>query len=391
MKILLLGVGMQGKAALHDLVRSEQVSEVTAADRDLDSLLSWVESRRYGDRMRCTEVDAASPDSLDRLMAQRPDVAVDLLPARYVGNVASAAMRHGVHLVNTLYTRPAIREIADEAAERGVTILPEFGMDPGIDLVLTGHAIRWLDEVHEFYSYGAGFPESSAATNPLKYKVTWTFEGVLNSYRRAGRIIKDSQVVEIADNEMFCPENIHTVDLAGLGTLEAIPNGDSLKYANLLGLDRSKLRNLGRYSLRWPGHSALWKKLVDLHLLDEEPVVVDGTRVDRRRFLSSVLEPHMQYEAHERDVVVVRIDVRGVKSGEEKRLVYQIIDRRDLSTGLTAMSRTVGFTASIGAQMIGSGQISKRGVLSPAVDVPYEPFVRELRMRDIRVMVTEAG
>ena len=34
MRILLLGVGMQGKAALDDLVRSDHVSEVVAADQD---------------------------------------------------------------------------------------------------------------------------------------------------------------------------------------------------------------------------------------------------------------------------------------------------------------------------------------------------------------------
>ena len=38
MKVLLLGVGMQGKAALADLVRSADVSEVVAADREIDAL-----------------------------------------------------------------------------------------------------------------------------------------------------------------------------------------------------------------------------------------------------------------------------------------------------------------------------------------------------------------
>jgi saccharopine dehydrogenase-like NADP-dependent oxidoreductase len=57
---------------------------------------------------------------------------------------------------------------------------------------------------------------------------------------------------------------------------------------------------------------------------------------------------------------------------------------RDLETGHSAMSRTVGYTASIGAQMIASGQITGRGLLSPVNDVPYEPFVRELQRRGIR-------
>lgn len=184
---------------------------------------------------------------------------------------------------------------------------------------------------------------------------------------------------------MFSPENIHELEIEGLGRLEAFPNGDALKYADLLGIERSELRELGRYVLRWPGHCAFWKTVVDLHLLDAEPVLVDGLPVDRKRFLAAAIEPQIQYRDDERDIVLVRIDVRGRVGGEKKRIVYQVIDRRDLETGFSAMSRTAGYTASIGALMIGTGQITKRGLLSPVNDIPYEPFAQELGKRGIRI------
>ena len=121
-----------------------------------------------------------------------------------------------------------MKGLADEAKARDVTILPEFGMDPGIDLVLLGEAVRSLDHVEEIISYGAGFPEPEATDNPLKYKVTWTFEGVLKSYWRAGRVIRDGTIIDIKNTEMFCPENIHEIEIEGLGRLEAFPNGDAL-------------------------------------------------------------------------------------------------------------------------------------------------------------------
>jgi lysine 6-dehydrogenase len=385
MKILLLGVGMQGKAALHDLAHRGEVTEIMAADQDFEALEAYVASKPYAGKVRCEPVDAADPESIHRLMGQGPDVVIDLMPVIYHTTVAAAAVKHGIHLVNASYTPPEMMELADEARAKGITILPEFGMDPGIDLVLLGEAVRSFDSVEGIITYGAGFPEPEATDNPLKYKVTWTFEGVLKSYLRAGRVIRDGKIVEIKDTEMFCPENIHEVEIEGLGKLEAFPNGDALKYAALLGLETAGLRNLGRYVLRWPGHCAFWKALVDLHLLDDEPVMVDGAAVDRKRFLAAALEPHIQYRAHERDVVVVRIEVKGTQGGKERRAVYQVIDRRDLETGHTAMSRTVGYTASIGALMIGSGQIAKRGLLSPVNDVPYEPLVQELAERGIRV------
>jgi saccharopine dehydrogenase-like NADP-dependent oxidoreductase len=376
---------MQGKVALHDLVHSEGVDSIIAADRDFEALAAHVEQQRYGDKVACEPVDAANPTSIERLVASGPDVVVDLLPVTCHDGVARLAVEHGTHLVNASYITPGLPSLANQASARGITILPEFGMDPGIDLVLLGKAVRSLDSVEEIITYGAGFPEPAATDNPLKYKVTWTFEGVLKSYLRAGRVIREGQVVEIKATEMFRPEHCHELDLEDLGRLEAFPNGDALKYAELLGLDASGLRNLGRYVLRWPGHCALWQTLVDLDLLDDEPVMVDGMAVDRKRFLAAVIEPQIRYEAGERDVVVVRIDVTGRKDGERRRVLHQVIDMRDLETGHTAMSRTVGYTASIGAQMIVSGQITKRGLLSPVNDVPYAPLVRELKQRGIQV------
>jgi len=216
MKVLLLGVGMQGKAALHDLVQSQEVTEITAASRNVEGLKAYLANRRYDARVRCDFVDAADPDSIERLMKPEVDVAIDLLPAHVCGRVAAAAVQHRVHLVNTFYTVPEVKDLATQAESRNVTILPEFGLDPGIDLVMLGEAVRSLDEVEEIWSYSGGIPELEAASNPLKYKVTWTFEGVLNSYRRAGKVIRDGQIVQIQDTEMFYPENVHQIDIEGV-------------------------------------------------------------------------------------------------------------------------------------------------------------------------------
>jgi saccharopine dehydrogenase-like NADP-dependent oxidoreductase len=41
--------------------------------------------------------------------------------------------------------------------------------------------------------------------------------------------------------------------------------------------------------------------------------------------------------------------------------------------------------AGIAAQMIAAGEITKKGVLSPAIDIPYECFMRVLAHRGIRI------
>ena len=222
MNVLLLGVGLQGKAALHDLVTSG-VEKITAADLDLEALKGYCQSLGDDGRVRCERVEAADPESVGRLLARKPDVVIDLLPAKFVTQIAQQAVKHKVHLVNTYYVTPGMRILAGEAVRSGITILPEFGMDPGIDLVCLGHTVRCLDSLESLASYGAGFPEPKAANNAIKYKVTWTFAGVPNSYLRPGRFIRDGKIVEVDARRMFAPEFLHTLDLEGLGNCRPSP------------------------------------------------------------------------------------------------------------------------------------------------------------------------
>ena len=187
---------------------------------------------------------------------------------------------------------------------------------------------------------------------------------------------------------MFHPENIHEVEIEGVGKLEAIPNGDAVKYLEIIGIKKdskeySLINEMGRYSMRWPGHSSLWKTLVDLHFLDNEPITINNIEVNRREFLAKIIEPHIILEPHERDLAILRVELIGMKDGKKKRIIYDMVDKRDLDSGFTAMSRTVGFTASIGAQLIGLGKISKKGLLTPVNDIPYEILDSELRKRNI--------
>ena len=74
----------------------------------------------------------------------------------------------------------------------------------------------------------------------------------------------------------------------------------------------------------------------------------------------------------------------NLKAGKPARAVGQLVDYRDLTTGYTAMQRTVAFPMSIGAQMIANGAICQRGVVEPT-QVPLAPFLAELRKRGLDI------
>jgi len=380
MQILLLGVGLQGKAALYDLVRSPQVERVIAADINDADLSAYVASLQT-DKVIPVRLDVTDEDKVVDLMKSVQAVIILLTPALSLP-MARLAVSQGIHFIETSYATPAHKILGPEAAAKNLAILPEFGLDPGIDLVLAGQIIQEFDEVHALHAYGSGVPETAAAGNLLKYKVSWTFAGVLRAYHRPARLLTRGQVKELSPEEIFVSKNIHMVDVEELGPMEAYPNGDAVQFLKTMGIDDTILE-AGRYTLRWPGHCAFWEKMVGLGFLDESPIQVEGVSVIPRQFIHDLLLPQLQYQDHERDVVVVRVDARGIKAGRKKRVIYQVIDWRDLDTGLFAMQRTVGFTASIGAQMILRGDIQKRGLLSPITDVPVDIFFEELRQRGI--------
>ena len=177
MKILLLGVGLQGKAALHHLVNSSAVTKVIAADVNHNDLITYVDSLKT-DKVIPIELDVRDNVQVAKQM-QLVQAAIILLPQQFRLGMAKLAIENNIHFIETSYKMPEYAELDKLAREKNIAILPECGLDPGIDLVLAGRAVREFDEVHELHAYGTGVPEPEVASNPLKYKISWTFAGVL--------------------------------------------------------------------------------------------------------------------------------------------------------------------------------------------------------------------
>lgn len=386
MKILLLGVGLQGKAALFDLVQSTLIDQIIAVDRDHRGLTEYV-SKLNSPKVEPVPCDVDDATQVSRLM-QAVEAVIALLPASYNLPMARLAVENGIHLVNSSYKPPGMAALGPLAAEKGLAILPEFGLDPGIDLVLGGHAVGEMDRVDFYYSYGSGVPDPAAATGPLRYKISWSFSGVLKAYQRAARYVKNGEVVEVSKSEIFAPENTHTIEAPGWGKMEAYLNGDVVSFLDDLGI-RDSVKDAGRFATRWPGHCEFWYAISQLGFLSEEPRQVGEYLVSPHDFVCSLLEPQLQYADDERDLALIHIDVRGVKNGKPKQILYTASGLRDLDTGFMAMNRMVGFTTSIGAQMILRGDIQKRGLLSPLTDIPFDNFMKELEKRDISVTRVE--
>lgn len=386
MKVVVLGgAGLQGRAVLYDLSKSQDVKEIVCVDADFkgeDSFQQHLDMSKISKK----RVDVTNKDSLAELFKENVDVVIDVLPKQFNAIAADAAVEAGVNIVNCSYASALSEDIYEKAENAGVTVLPEAGLDPGIDLVLCGYAVSQLDEVYDLYSFTGGMPEKSiASANPLKYKVTWNFYNTLLSYYRPAKIMKDGKVIEIPAADQNREKWKLDLSLSGIDGLEAFPNGDAVRFAQLLGIEET-VRNTERRAIRWAGHMEFWSNMVDLGFFEEKTVPGLPAAITPTEFLAAHLGPRLQYKDDEKDLVLMKNIIRGKKDGKNVEYIYELAMERNLEIGLYAMNMSVGYTASIAAQMIVNKVITKTGVLNPITDIPYQTFIKELSDRGIQII-----
>jgi len=387
MNVLVLGgCGIQGRAALYDLSRNPSVEQVTCADiqPDLIQSFDFLDTAK----IRSVRLDVNDPNALTSIMDEKFDVVLDFLPPQCIRIVAEAAINSGVHLVNTNYAYD-ILDLDQAAKEKGISIIPECGLDPGIDLVLYHHGLQYFDEILKLNSYCGGIPEKAACDNPLKYKISWNIRALLNSQMRDATLMAGAERITIPGEDQHDNAFIHQIEFPGLGTLEAIPNGDAVYFAKLLKIDNN-IRETGRYSLRWPGWCSFWNPLKKLGFLSHMPVDGLSDEVSPFDLVARLLEPQLQYDDSEKDLCVMVNKIEGVEKGRQRQVTYSLLIERDLVTGLMAMSMGVAYPACIAAEMIVKGEIAQKGVLSPAIDVPCDVFIDRLNKKGIKVKVSES-
>jgi saccharopine dehydrogenase-like NADP-dependent oxidoreductase len=104
--------------------------------------------------------------------------------------------------------------------------------------------------------------------------------------------------------------------------------------------------------------------------------------------VAKLLEPQLQYGDMEKDLSVMVNKIEGVKDGRQLSMTCSLMIERDLETGLMAMSMGVAYPACIAAEMIVKGEITQKGILSPATDLPCGAFMDQLKKRGIKIEET---
>lgn len=377
MRILVLGGGAQGSACAFDLARSDEVSAVAVADRDVDRPAPFLLPDVEGGRVRLHAVDAADGDALRRAMSGFDAVAC-ALPYHFNLEAARAAVEVGAHFCDLGGNTGIVNrqmELADDARGANVSVVPDCGLAPGMVNILARGGIDALDDVASVRIYVGGLP--AAPRPPLNYRVAYSLEGVLDYYT--------APVLKLEGGRVVTREALTEIEVVDFGP----PLGELEAFLTAGGISRmpydyeGRIPSMAYKTLRYPGHASLMKAMRDLGLLSDEPVEVDGCRVSPREMFIRTVGPRLTDPGAE-DLVVLRVVVDGRVDGAALTVRFDLLDRADADHGISAMMRTTGYSLAAVARLQGAGRIPA-GAHTPAECVPLDDYLAALATRDVDV------
>ena len=376
MRMLVLGAGQQGSACAYDLLANTD-SEVVLADINVENVPGFLQPY-LGGRLTLRQVDARDRAAV-RAAMEGVTATMSAFPYYFNLGMAVAAIDSGSHFCDLGGNTEIVlqqKALHERARERGVSVVPDCGLAPGMVNILAEYGIRRMDRPRAVRIKVGGLPQNPEP--PLNYQVVYSLEGVLDYYTTQSWVLREGKPALVA-----ALSEIEEIDFPGVGGLEAFHTAGGL--STMAQLYEGALETMEYKTLRYPGHARAMETIRDLGLLELEPVRVKGTEVAPRDLFISVVGPRLRKDPRTSpDLVALRGEVEGEKDGEEVLLRWDLVDRFDPETGITAMMRTTGYSLAVTGAFQAQGKVEP-GVWTPDEAVTAEDYITELRKRGVEI------
>ena len=377
MRMLVLGAGLQGSACAYDLLQNEEVTQVRLADLEVGHIAPFL-APYSGRRLIPTPVDVRDKDAIRALMRQS-DAVMSAIPYYFNFELATIAAECGVHFCDLGGNTDIVfeqKKLDAQAREKGITIVPDCGLAPGMVNILAQRGIDQMDSVDEVKIFVGGLPQNPEP--PLNYQIVYSLEGVLDYYTTLSWVVRDGkreQVKALSEREAV-------YFAAPVGELEAFHTAGGL--STMAFRYEGKIPTMEYKTLRYPGHAQIMEAIRELGLLELEPINVKGVWVSPRDVAVAAMGPRLT-KPKSKDLVALRVTVKGKKAKTDKTITFELVDCYDEARGISAMMRTTGYSLSITGQMQARGDVTPPGVHTPDECIPAEKYIAELARRGVMI------
>ncbi len=426
--VLICGAGMSATDLITYMLQHSEEYDwyVTVGDIDVPTVEKKIAGHPRGKAIYFDCYD----DELMEQYIKDADIVISLLPPGMHSKAAKIALRHDAHVVTASYASQEMIDMHEAAKAKGLTFLNELGADPGIDHM---NGMRSIDKIRNkggellaFTSYCGSLIAPESLDNPFNYKFTWSPMNVVTAGSSGACYYKNNKLRCVPYSRLFIDPEV--IDIPDFRSFEAYENRDSVSYRKKYGLD--DIPTMIRATLRYPGFCEGWNLLVQLgvtahnyhiegsenmtyrqwtesylpesdasledtladtlkiprggelhqqllwtEILSDRPITcVHGTPAE---ILLDLLQEKLKFKHGDTDMLVFYDRIEYKLQGELYEHVSYLVTK-GLDHWHTAISRTVGLPAAIGAKLILHGEIKSRGVLYPWVKEVYDPVLSEL-------------
>ena len=425
-KVMVLGAGRVARPCVqYVLGKGHRVVLVDLSEANIRNAL-------MGHASGMPVVADAMADTGNLIRAYQPDVVVSLLPTPMAPDVAKSCVENGVSMVGSSYITDELRKLDGEAAGKGIKILFELGLDPGIDHLSAIPRIRKIHseggKVEGFWSVCGALADLGSNTNPLGYKLSWAPARLIDASLRTAIIMEEGKVIELPGGVTYQRPLLHEV--RNLGWFEVYANTNSLPYIE--AYDIPEVRNIFRGTFRYPGwcdmvtqmqklslfdttqrnlaeytyasiirevtgcrdaskpaidcaahflklenHSLAVKKLEWLGFFEERKLPFESG--SWRDALSALYHEKLQFSPGENDLVVMQHRFNVTYPGSKRKTHVSTFVLRGEVEGDTAVAITTGVPVGIGAHLVATGAVKGSGVLMPNTEDVYITSLKELK------------
>jgi saccharopine dehydrogenase-like NADP-dependent oxidoreductase len=429
-QILLIGAGRSATTLIQYLLQhaAECHWHLTVGDLSVELAQKKVGQHPHA---KAIAFDVAN-DAQRREEITKADIVISMLPAHMHISVARDCVELGKHLTTASYISKEMKQLHEAAIAKGLTLLNEVGLDPGIDHLSAMHLLDSIrakgGTIEHFESFCGGLVAPENDDNPWNYKFTWNPRNVvLAGQGGAVKFIHNGKYKYIPYHKVF--RRTETIHIDGFGKFEGYANRDSLSYREAYGLQ--DVKTLYRGTLRRPGFSRAWNSFVMLGATDDSYFMEGSEQMTHRDFtnsflpysvrdsvelkvahylkldqdddlmgklewlgifshekvglknatpaqiLQSILEKKWTMRPTDKDMIVMWHKVGYILNGQKTVTESSMVVKGDDEDN-TAMAKTVGLPLAIATRMILEGNITERGVLLPISPNIYRPVLEEL-------------
>lgn len=427
--ILVLGAGLSATCLINYLLDHSEKEDWKIRLGDIDESLakSKINGHPRGESIKFDINDAQQVEKEIKAC----DIAVSMLPARFHPIIAKSCVKNGKSMSSASYVSKEMQALDSEAKAKGLTLLNELGVDPGIDHM---SAMRVIDRIKNmggkllsFSSNTGGLVAPDYDNNPWNYKFTWNPRNVVLAGQATACFLKDNKYKYVPYNQLYT--RVENTTVLDYGEFEVYPNRDSISYRKIYGIE--DIPSIFRGTMRRPGYSEAWNVFVQLGMTDDsvkfvgsedctyrdftnaflkydanhsvEKKLCDNLNLDPNgiimkkltwlgifedkkiglkdaspaQVLQKLLESKWGLGPEDKDILVMQhkfeYELNGEKKGIQSSFAYIGKTQEE-----TAMAITVGTPLAIATRMLATGKIKLKGVQIPVVPELYNPILDEL-------------